>query len=395
MDFSAFTMLDRYEGVRAVTEQELSERWARLSAMMEKEGLGALLLLSPASEGANLWLTGERGQKLLVYYHDGSADAVYDGALPTDTPAHPRLRRCRELDLERLARETVEKGLKLGFVHSERLTVGLRRSLRERLPDDSCTDALLPFARVKAHKSPLEQALIREAAGMIQKVFEAFPAICREGRLYKDICDELQYLTASLGSDGEYMISMLHVFDHEGNSLTPLLEAAPGMRAERGHQIAYLLETNGPGGYYAVLGRVFSFGEPSAEFRKKHRLAVSANRLAGSLMRPGATARGIAETVNAFIRTAGYPTDDCCYMHSMGCSMGEDPALGDRSHGEQPSATEHDKLETGMQLHCHPHVGFPGRYTSRSEAVRVINMYLVGEEGGVRQDSFPEEIILL
>ena len=69
--------------------------------------------------------------------------------------------------------------------------------------------------------------------------------------------------------------------------------------------------------------------------------------------------------------------------------------VGDYSHGAEPSASENDPLESGMQLHCHPHVGFREKYTSRSEAVRLINMYIVGQNGGIRLDQMPEEIILL
>ena len=269
MDFHSFDMLDRYEGIRAVTAEELTERWRRLSGMMALENYGALVFPDPSAEGLNLWLTGERGQSMLLFYGD-ALDALYAQDVPAQMPAHPAIRRDARPDMARLRQALAGKG-RLGLVFAEGLTLDARDALRQWAPDAEWRDASLPFSRVKGRKTPFERALIGETARMIQKVFEAFPSICREGRLYKDICDELQYMIASLGSDGEYMIAMLHVFDHDGRSLTPLIETTPGMRAGQGHQIALLVETNGPGGYYSVLGRVFSFGTPSESFARDSR----------------------------------------------------------------------------------------------------------------------------
>lgn len=396
MEYTGFRMLERYESVQAVTGQELKRRWDELQEMMGLEDVEVLFFPTPAEAGLNLWLCGERGQEQILFYREGEVEEIYQPeSLTTDSTAHPAIIRRTEIDFAHLRRCTKGNATKVGIVFPAGLKIGTRERMQAELGEKPWKDVTLSFERVKGRKSDFEVELIRDTARMIQKVFEAFPAICRKGRLYKDICDDLQYLTASLGCSGEYMISMLHVFDHDGCSLTPLREAEPGMRAEEGHQIAYLLETNSQNGYYSVLGRVFSFGKPSEAFLDKYRVAVAANRLAGSMMRPGTSPRQIADTVNAFIRASGYPTDNCCYMHSLGCNMGEAPGLGDYSHEPEPNPTENDPLVLNTQLHCHPHVGFREKYTSRSEAVRCIDMYITGEYGGVRMDSLPQELVTL
>jgi Xaa-Pro aminopeptidase len=416
MDFTQFKMVNRHDRVQAITAEEFERRWKEAMKMMSRNKIDIMLVLECGSNGAGLWLAGDRAATYIVFPVKGDIDVIYEtnklfksregkeifnrypfpNSKFVDPSINSKIKLTNTLDMESFRAKLVsDKSPRIGIVHMDALTIGLRNKFMNEFPDAELVDITVEFDRRKAIKSDFEMELLAESARLNQKVMEAVPAILREGRLYKEITDELQYLIASLGSSGEHMISMLHVFDSEGNSATPITEECPGTRAKKGDLIAYLLETNGPGGYYMVSGRVFSFGEPSEEFKRKYRIAVDANQLAGKMLRTGTTLRNIADIVNEFIRNTGYTTDNCNFLHSLGYSSWERLSLGDYSHNPEPEPTENDILFKNAEILTHPHVGFKHKYTSRSEAVRCIDTYYVSDEGGVRLNNLSQDIFIL
>ena len=401
MDYTPFRMHRRYERVTAITPEEFHRRWAQTREMMNREGLDALVCLFPARFGCGLWLAGEREASAVLLPKEGAVQVAFDGLLDVgghwmlpdgrwlEPPADEGIRLLPHLDVADVPVRRV------GLVHSADASGHSLRALRELFPQVEWTDASLAFDRVKAVKSPFELSLSEDTSRMLEKALSQFPLLCRRGRLYKDVCDDMQHLVAGLGCPGDYMITMLHVFDLNGRSLTPLKQPLPGMRVQDGHMIAYLLETNGESGMYGVLCRLFALGEPSAEFQRMYDLCVRGNRLAGSLMRPGVTCREIAAFIREYYRLNGYQTDDACFMHNMGYTCYEPPNPNDDSHWPTPSETADDPLVAGHQLHCHPHVWFREGFTSRSKVVRQINLYTVTPEGGVRAEHMTDEIIRL
>lgn len=102
-----------------------------------------------------------------------------------------------------------------------------------------------------------------------------------------------------------------------------------------------LLETSGPGGLFSPNLRYWSFGDISDSFAERYRVALGAQNLVQSLLRPGISIRCVADRVNDYIRAAGHYTDNCCYIHSMGYAMGDYPVLTDNS-AYQPKLPEED-----------------------------------------------------
>jgi Xaa-Pro aminopeptidase len=98
-----------------------------------------------------------------------------------------------------------------------------------------------------------------------------------------------------------------------------------------------------------------------------HQTAFNALELAASLLRPGAVAKDIDQTVRQFIADAGYPV----YPHHTGHGVGV-------SGHEAPRIVPHNEtvLEPGMVIMLEPGIYFPGE-----AAVRLEDAFLITADG--------------
>jgi Xaa-Pro aminopeptidase len=150
---------------------------------------------------------------------------------------------------------------------------------------------------------------------------------------------------------------------------------------KEGDQFSILIEVNGPGGFYAEIGRIFSLGEPSQALQDAYGVAREAQEITLKLLRPGANPKDIADANDDFLQKKGYFPEKRLYAHGQGYDLVERPLI----RHDEPM-----KIQAGMNLTIHP-----GAASSTVWAT-VCDNYLVTETGvSPCLHKTPKEIIVV
>ncbi len=408
MDLKRFDMINRVERIAAITEDELASRWNKLRRAMEKKDLGAVCF---TSDPAMIWwmtLSSSKMPDIFIFPLEGDPIAVYKTrrtsksgfdpyVFPGRTPVEGTVFNWIENrnDISGQEFRDICRGMKVGIVGMR----GLQTWFGDLMVSEGIEfeDFSHDMDLIKYKKSEFDQDLLRMSAKMHCDFHKAIPSVLRRGRTEKEVASELHELAMNMGSSGEDMCLLIHSFDLKGNSTPMGLQYPPYREYKDGDLIEILLETSGPGGLFTACARYYAFGNPEKEFMDRYNVACEANDLAGKLLRPGATLRGTADKVNEFIRSKGFYTDNCCYLHGMNYTMGEYPVLTDNSISVIDKKIDEDiPIEAFMQSLAHPHVGKPlGQYTDREAMVRVIDTWYITDEKTYRATSIPRDVTVL
>jgi Xaa-Pro aminopeptidase len=371
--------------VTSIATEELERRWQAARAWMQDEGVDALLMRNdeeyfggyvkwftdiparhsypftvvfpladgmttitsspPLEPGPKPWaLRGVKQRLGAPYYPSLPYTATYDAALAVGV-------------LSQMRAATV------GIVGRSCFSVPFYEHLTGQLPQVRFVDATAAIDRIKVIKSPAEIALIRQTAALQD---QAFAHLCtcvkpgvRELDLFAEVhhictrlgCERLQVLTCSYPPGEPAGFNQRHFMNR---TLKP------------GDHIVVLIEGNGPGGYYTEIVRPICLGDPRPEIREAFGVALEAEALTLSLLKPGAEPKAILEAHNAFLTERGYAPEGRLYAHGEGYDLVEPPAM---------LADETMRIEAGMNMAVHPVVKNKSVYTT------LCGNYLVGEKG--------------
>ncbi|MDO5422110.1 MAG: M24 family metallopeptidase [Eubacteriales bacterium] len=410
MELTGRTMLERFEQVLVFGEKEMERRWALARQVMREAQADYLIVLEGSYEGYNHWFIGNReceailvpkeGAITVVLGRDVENEGVYRTERPTDfekwiarkpvQAVHPELRFVDTFDARDILRDCEKKEpLRIAMIHPEVLRNTWYENMKAVLGNFTYFDIGLELDAVRVVKSEEETYLIRQVNKMNEKLMAAARTIVRPGRSLKEITDEFQYLAMRLGSGGHFV----HVFcvncgpQDEPSPDGMKRQPYPGFVLRQGDKIFILIETNGPGGHYSALGRYCILGEPSPEMKKYWDMAVKAQKNAAKMMKPGVSVREIADKNREYITSCGFLTNDQNYLHSLGFQYGEQPYLN--------APSEHTPLRAGMHYIAHPVIQRPYPGTDAMDGIFALDTYFVTEEGGVRANDFPQELIVL
>lgn len=128
-------------------------------------------------------------------------------------------------------------------------------------------------------------------------------------------------------------------------------------------------------------------GQPSEDMKKYWDMAVKAQKNAARMMKPGVTVRMISDENKKYIESCGFITNDQNYLHSLGFQYGEQPYLN--------APSENTPLQTGMHYIAHPVIQRPYKGTTEMDGIFALDTYYVTENGGVRANDFPQDLIIL
>ena len=92
---------------------------------------------------------------------------------------------------------------------------------------------------------------------------------------------------------------------------------------QEGDQVIILIESNGPSGFFAEIGRIICLGKVSPELKEQFELAQKAQRVTLDLLNVGTDPVTIWNANNEFMRSIGYPEETRIYAHGMGYDMVE------------------------------------------------------------------------
>jgi Xaa-Pro aminopeptidase len=200
---------------------------------------------------------------------------------------------------------------------------------------ENVTDAI---DTIKAIKSDEEIKLIRDTCHLQDVIFEYVLSRVRPGRKAAEIQAEIVIKSMELGGDKTNI--KVDVISGTGNS-----SAHPVI--SNGDQVSFLIETNGPSGFWAEIGRNICISKISPELQEQFGLAQQVQKITLDILKPGAQPDEMWNANNTFLRKQGYPEERRIYAHSQGYDMVERPSL---------DLFESIKIHAGMNIVVHPEV---------------------------------------
>lgn len=371
--------------VTAIATEELERRWQAARAWMAAEGVDALLLRNdeeyfggyvkwftdiparhsypftvvfplaggmttitsspPAEPGPKAWaLRGVKQRLGAPFYPSLSYTWTYDAELAVGV-------------LKEMAAATV------GIVGRCYFSVPFCEHLTANLPRVRFVDATAAIDGLKVIKSPAEIALIRQTAAIQDKAFAHLLTCVKPGVREIDLFAEVHHVSTCLGSERLQLLTC---------SYPPGEPAGFNQRhfmnrtLKAGDHVVVLIEGNGPGGFYTEIVRPICLGEPSPEIRAAFAVALEAEALTLSLLKPGAEPSEILKAHNAFLEARGYAPEGRLYAHGEGYDLVEPPAM-------LPGETM--RIQAGMNMAVHPVA------KNKSVHTMLCGNYLVGEQG--------------
>ncbi len=128
---------------------------------------------------------------------------------------------------------------------------------------------------IKAIKSPEELELIKKAAAIQDAAMAAIPAILRPGKKEYEILSAVTHLLMDMGSEEQLLMVGSAP---PGKSTGQRNDFFVNRTINAGDQFFLMIEVNGPGGFYAEMGRTFCLGDPPKELVKVWEVAKEAQR---------------------------------------------------------------------------------------------------------------------
>jgi len=183
------------------------------------------------------------------------------------------------------------------------------------MPGSKFVDATDDIDRIKVIKSPEEIELIKGTAQRQDAAMEHVRKSIRPGRRDFEILAEAQYSMVTQGSERQLIlvgstpkgVAGRWQFRHFQNRMI-----------KEGDQVNVLIETNGPGGFFTEIGRIFSLGTPSQALHDAMGTAIEAQALSLSLLKPGASPKDLWDANNEFLQERGYQPERRLLCHGQG-----------------------------------------------------------------------------
>lgn len=271
-----------------------------------------------------------------------------------------------------------KKRATIGVVGRSFIPITFYEYLRKHLVGYRFVDMTDQIDRIKVIKSPEEIGLIEKTAALQDAAMEHVRKALKPGRRDFEIHAEALYATMMQGSERQLIL----VSSGPPGTPVPFQPRHFQNRVIReGDQFSILIEVNGPGGYYTEVGRVFCIGKPPQQLQDAFGVALEAQKLTLSLLKPGAKPKDIIEANNEFLQKKGYGPERRLYAHGQGYDLVERPLI----RTDEPM-----KIEAGMNIVVHPSA------TTSTVWASVCDNYIVTEMGvGPCLHKTPKEIILM
>ena len=349
----------------------LAGRWERLQAVLESEGIGALIVYGvgvlgqygmlqyltgtfPDLKGTYAVFVSERPPVIVAgspierlrwqEYGDSYPEVVF----PEDSSRHARLRLVADLVSTRRGSNppAVAAGGGRGLPSAD------SQQLARLLTVPHLADASHLVSGAKRRKTEADLAGMRSAVGMAEDALDSFVAQARPGFTERAAAVAIE---AELGLRGA-ATSLVHV------SAGPYLSQAPtGRTIERGDLVKVFVEVANADGYWVELGAVAACGVIENEIRTLAENCIDVAQTAQALLRPGSRCSDVARALDGLVHRFGNPAFG--YGHGVGIDE-EPPSL---------STDDDTVLESGMTMALHPSI-----MTDRGGlSVAVANTYLI------------------
>ena len=355
-------------------EKEYLDRYERGYALMERDGLDALVI----SEKNNYWYFSglisyqldhiqrpqicflPKGGKpmLLVYGNDkakakalpwvGEVRAYVDVPFPEEMIAG-----C----LKAMGLGEAKLGFELG--DDQRLGIPANYLLRltEALPKAQIKDGTAALTEMRLIKSPQEIEFMRKACDISMKAYDRCLPQLRPGMTRREVADKLY-------------ISMIEEGAHPRHPGFLMLNSSTRYDDRRYDKGDRMIADFGAcyEGYYGDITRMAIFGPASEEQKKDHRMACDVIQLCFDVMQPDTPIAELSRVANRELVKRGYQAVDSPKRigHGIGMARAEPPSLNE---------VEKELHQPGMILALEPKV------RSEKSAVHLEEDVLITERG--------------
>jgi Xaa-Pro aminopeptidase len=271
-----------------------------------------------------------------------------------------------------------KKGATIGLVGRSFIPVNFYEYLSKHLNGSKFVDATEQIDQIKVIKSQEEVELIKQTAQLQDAAMEHVKKSIRPGRRDFEVYAEALHFTALNGSERQLIL----VSSGPPGTPVPFQPRHFQNRVMKdGDQVSLLIEVNGPGGFYAELGRIFSIGKPSQELQDAFGVSLEAKKISLELLKPGADPKEVWDANNEFLEKNGYFPERRLYAHGQGYDLVERPLI----RYDEPM-----KIKAGMNLTVHPTA------TNERAWAGATDNYLVTENGvSPCLHKTPQEIIVV
>ncbi len=344
---------------------DASDRLSRAQAASAAAGLDALLV----TPGPDLrWLVGYEALPLerltcLVLPADGAAFLVAPGLeVPAVQAAGVPALGIDVLGWGELEDPYALISARLGAVR----TVGLANRMwaeqvlrfRTALPDARQTLASDVLGDLRMRKTPAEVAALRGAGQAIDRVHGRMHEFLRPGRTEREAGRDI---AAAILAEGHDTVDFV-IVGSGPNGASPHHEVGERVM-QSGDVVVIDIGGTTAEGYCSDCTRMYSLGEPPAEFRDYFAVLHEAQLAACAHARPGVTAESVDAAAREVITAAGYGE---AFMHRTGHGIGVE------TH-EEPYIVQGNStvLEPGMAFSIEPGIYLTGRHGARIEDIVV------------------------
>lgn len=344
-----------------VSKQEFERRWQAARQAMAERNLDFLVAQSSVAifDGNVRWfadISVEDGYTATVIFpRDDAMTTITHGATGAvelsladaaatgikkriNVPMLPILANSM-LNAEKLVEELAPyKNCRVGFVGMSLLSTSFYKYVTENLPSIKFEDATDMIDRLKAIKSDEEIELIRGTCAVQDAMWEHVLPYIKAGKSTEELRAQLVLKSIELGGDKTNVM----IFSIPAG--TGGLNMAPRVFGE-GDQIMFLMETNGPGGFWGELGRIAVIGKATDSAKEHYAFAQKLQKVSLDVLKPGVKPLDMWNINNETLRNNGYFEEGRIYSHGQGYDMVERPAM---------DAIEKMEVAGNMNIVVHP-----------------------------------------
>lgn len=388
---------------------EISHRISRLQQRLNEQAVDGALILDPVNM---FYYTGTMQQGVVFVPTAGEPVFLVRRSLERAQLESPLGNILPLQGFSRLQATLRDLGMATGKVGiaETTLVVSLYTTLAQALPETQFTDISTTLGMVRSVKSDYEVGLLRTAGAFHKQVYDAIPAMIREGMTEWELGGEIQKMMMGLGYTGITRFSApgmelyLGVVSSGESGNHPTASIGPGgvlglspafpfiggkKKIRRGEPI--FIDTGfGYQGYYTDKTRIFALDSLPASALAAHDRCLEIQEAVRCRLMPGAIPSQIyREVFDSLVERNDFA------QHFMGFGGNHVPFLG---HGiglaidEFPviAAKVHMPLETNMVIALEPKKGLEG-----IGLVGVENTFLVTEQGGEKLTPGSDEVVIV
>ncbi|GLW08165.1 dipeptidase [Microtetraspora sp. NBRC 13810] len=248
---------------------------------------------------------------------------------------------------------------------------------RDALPGTEQVLAGSVLRDLRMRKSPAEAAALREAGAAIDAVHAQVPGFLRAGRTEREVGRDIADAIIAAGHETVDFV----IVGSGPNGASPHHELSDRV-IQAGEPVVVDIGGRMPSGYCSDSTRVYSVGEPPAEFAAYYDVLRRAQEAACAAVRPGATCESIDAAAREVIAEAGHGER---FFHRTGHGIGlethEDPYI---------VAGNAEPLAPGFAFSVEP-----GIYLAGAHGARIEDIVICTETGGERVNHRPRELVVV